>query len=43
VQNYTTYVAAVTSEAQFRAAGEDFVRFLCSSTARQAFATVGMQ
>jgi len=43
VQNYTTYVAAVTSDAQFRAAGQDFVRFLCSSTARQAFATVGIQ
>ena len=43
VQNYTTYVAAVTSGAELRAAGQDFVRFLCSSTARQAFASVGIQ
>ena len=42
VQTYTTYVAAVTTDARLRAAGHDFVRFLTSAAARQVFGTVGI-
>lgn len=43
VQNYTTYIAAVTTTARAREAAIDFVRFLTSAPARQAFVASGAQ
>jgi molybdate transport system substrate-binding protein len=43
VQNYTTYVAAVLSHASTRGAARDFIRYLTTPAARQAFAATGVQ
>jgi molybdate transport system substrate-binding protein len=42
VQHYTTYVAAVTSEARAPDAGRDFVRYLTSAAAQRTFAATGV-
>jgi molybdate transport system substrate-binding protein len=42
VQNYTTYVAAVMSDARAPDAGRDFVRYLTSAAARRTFAATGV-
>jgi molybdate transport system substrate-binding protein len=43
VQNYTTYVAAVLDHASARGAARDFIRYLTTPAARQAFAATGVQ
>jgi molybdate transport system substrate-binding protein len=43
IQNYTTYVAAVTTAARDRRQSERFVGFLESETARRAFAAAGIR
>lgn len=43
VQHYTTYVAAVMSDAHAPDAGRDFVRYLTSAKARQLFAAAGVE
>jgi molybdate transport system substrate-binding protein len=43
VQHYTTYVAAVMSEAHAPDAGRDFIRYLTSAKARQLFAATGVE
>jgi molybdate transport system substrate-binding protein len=43
VQNYTTYVAAVLHHASERGAAQDFIRYLTTPAARQAFAATGVQ
>ncbi len=43
VQNYTTYVAAVLTSAAARGAAQDFIRYLTTPAARQAFAATGVQ
>jgi molybdate transport system substrate-binding protein len=43
VQNYTTYVAAVLSHAGTPDAARDFIRYLTTPAARQAFAATGVQ
>jgi molybdate transport system substrate-binding protein len=43
VQNYTTYVAAVLNHASARGAAQDFIRYLTTPAARQAFAATGVQ
>ena len=42
-QNYTTYVAAVMSDARAPDAGRDFVRYLTSAAARRTFAATGVE
>ena len=41
VQNYTTYVAALTTRARVPDAGRDFIRYLSSASARQVFLATG--
>ena len=43
VQNYTTYVAAVMSDARAPDAGRDFVRYLTSAAAQRTFAATGVE
>ncbi len=43
VQNYTTYVAAVLTGARATDAAAQFIRYLTTSAARQAFAATGVQ
>ncbi len=43
VQNYTTYVAGVMSDARAPDAGRDFVRYLTSAAARRTFAATGVE
>lgn len=43
VQNYTTYVAAVLNHASTNGAARDFIRYLTTPAARQAFAATGVQ
>lgn len=43
VQHYTTYLAAVMTEARAPEAGRDFVRYLTSAAARRTFAATGVE
>jgi molybdate transport system substrate-binding protein len=43
VQHYTTYVAAVMTEARAPDAGRDFVRYLTSAAAQRTFAATGVE
>jgi molybdate transport system substrate-binding protein len=43
VQNYTTYVAAVLQNTAANEAARDFIRYLTTPAARQAFAATGVQ
>lgn len=43
VQNYTTYVAAVLQNTAADAAAKEFIRYLTTPAARQAFAATGVQ
>jgi molybdate transport system substrate-binding protein len=43
VQNYTSYVAGVMSEARAPDTARDFVRYLTSAAARRTFAATGVQ
>ena len=43
VQNYTTYIAAVMSDARAPDGGREFVRYLTSAKARRTFAATGVQ
>lgn len=43
VQNYTSYVAGVMSEARAPDTARDFVRYLTSAAARRTFAATGIQ
>ncbi len=43
VQNYTTYVAAVLQPAAASGAAKEFIRYLTTPAARQAFAATGVQ
>lgn len=41
IQNYTTYLAALTTRARAADASRDFIRFLTSASARQVFLSTG--
>jgi molybdate transport system substrate-binding protein len=43
IQNYTTYVAAILRDARAGEAARDFIRYLTTPAARQAFAATGVQ